>query len=657
MTGLAACFLTARAGTQIGSAPYRASATGAGNSHSPVFSADGGHVAFVSQANNLATNDDLGPHLDLFVRDLAARNTVLVSVSTNGFGGANDNISLYSLSSNAQVIAFDTAANNLAAGDSNGVSDIFVRDRLAGTTRLVSRSADGTGSGNGPSSNPLLSEDGRYVIFESLASNLVPNDVNGTNDVFIHDLTTGLTELVSVNTDGTGSAGGPSFSPAISADGQTVAFLSQARDVVNLLFLYTNFVSEVYVRRMPSAPTQWAGASQSAAAHEGFVITGAYDATEPALSRDGRYVAFKTSGQVARFDLLSPRNATFLSFTNHNQGVTVDYLRFYDNPRFGVSASATPLSLTPEGRHLAFQSSSNLTPSSGIVLADFETLVTNVFQTFPPATVSYTTNVGPRLRIVVTNAGPPAAPTWRDMTWLSLAADASQLFFLADATNLVAGLTNRSFQLYGSEAGSGAVSLLSTNAGSTAGPDLATISPATSPDGSLIGWDSPDDNIVADDLNRAWDVFVRGIDTGDTQLVSARHPALPASSGIALSRLDSNPRALSGHGRRIAVLSLDNALAPSDTNSWRDLFVRDVAEGVVYPVTHSGPAAPPSYLQPLPGSSTVAAPSLSVDGQVVCFATELSYASISTRTNRGLYWRDLSESTNRLIVAGNQLDA
>src|SRR5262245_624571 len=162
--------------TQVGSAPYRVSATAAGNSHSPVFSADGKHVAFVSHANNLVTNDDLGPHLDLFVRDLVTGNTVLVSVSTNGFGGANDNVALYSLSSNAQFIAFEADANNLAPGDTNRVSDVYVRDLLTGVTRLVSVNADGTGSGNGPSSNPLISEDGRYVVFESLASNLVTND-------------------------------------------------------------------------------------------------------------------------------------------------------------------------------------------------------------------------------------------------------------------------------------------------------------------------------------------------------------------------------------------------------------------------------------------------------------------------------------------------
>src|SRR5436190_20226282 len=203
--GMAGYVCSAHAETQVGSAPYRASATGAGNSHSPVFSADGRHVAFVSQANNLVTTDDLAPHLDLFVRDLVTSNTVLVNVSTNGFGGGNDNVGLYSISSNGQVVAFDTAASNLAVRDNNRVSDIYVHDLQYGSRWRVTVSAgdEGDGNANGPSYNPLLSEDGRYVIFESIASNLVTNDFNGTNDIFLCDLMTGTIELVSVNADGT----------------------------------------------------------------------------------------------------------------------------------------------------------------------------------------------------------------------------------------------------------------------------------------------------------------------------------------------------------------------------------------------------------------------------------------------------------------------
>jgi Tol biopolymer transport system component len=222
------------AGTfEAASTPFQAPSTGAGNSYAPVFSANGRFVAFLSHANNLVTNDDPQPHLDLFLRDLSASNTVLVSVGSNGLGGANNNVITFALSSNAIVIAFESAASNLAPGDTNRAADIFARDLVAGTTTLVSRNADGTASGNGPSTGPLISADGRYVIFESAASNLVTNDFNNTNDIFIHDLSTHTTSLVSVNADGTASPNGPSFSPSISEDGLTVAFVSRATNLVS----------------------------------------------------------------------------------------------------------------------------------------------------------------------------------------------------------------------------------------------------------------------------------------------------------------------------------------------------------------------------------------------------------------------------------------
>src|SRR5881394_248228 len=110
------------------SGPAQSSASAAGSSFNPIFSADGQHLVFVSHANNLVTNDDLGLSLDVFVRDLVNTNTVLVSVSTNGFGGANWDANYSSVSSNGQFIAFASRASNLAPGDTNGAIDVFVRD-------------------------------------------------------------------------------------------------------------------------------------------------------------------------------------------------------------------------------------------------------------------------------------------------------------------------------------------------------------------------------------------------------------------------------------------------------------------------------------------------------------------------------------------------
>jgi len=656
------------AATQVGSAPYRASATGAGNSHSSVFSADGKHVAFVSHANNLVTNDDLAPHLDLFMRDLAASNTVLVSVSTNSFGGANDNVGLYTLSSNAQVIAFDTAANNLAPGDANRGSDIYARDLLAGTTKLVTMNADGTGSANGPSSNPLISEDGRYIIFESLASNLVTNDFNGTNDIFIHDLTTGLTELVSVNADGTASPDGPSHSPSISADGLTIAFVSHA---TNLVQGVTNTLGEVYGRNVADGITRWAIASHLAATRRESSLVNPwrlpfpnsstldpYIASDPVLSADGRYVAFKTLHASVRFDLQRPTNSQYLTFTNSEPVPPfrrIDSFQFDDNPRLAVACGSGPMAFTPDGRYAAYATETNIVFRPGIVLVDFESLFTNVFCVLAEGCVgcprcSYITNVSVTAEIVLTNFTPVVGrETWTALSWLQSSPDASRVFFIANATNLVAGVTNRAFAIYGLDLFNRTVRILSTNRSGLAGSDLPGIVPSVSPDGSRIVWDSPDDNIVADDLNRAWDVFVRNVDTGGTQLISARHPDLPAASSITMSRLDLNPGAISANGQRIAMLSLDNTLAPNDTNNWRDLFVGDLVNGTNFDVSRSIHRVPFSAQTNFPATNTAVAPSLSADGHYVAFAGELTGTQ---STNRTIYWRDLQVSSNRVIASG-----
>jgi Tol biopolymer transport system component len=637
---------------RTGSTPYRASVTGAGNSHSPVFSADGRHIAFVSHANNLVTNDDLGPHLDLFVRDLVTSNTVLVSVSTNGFGGANDSIGLYTLSSNAHVIAFDTTANNLAPADTNQASDIYVRDLLAGTTRFVSMNAGGTGSANGPSSKPLLSEDGRYVIFESLASNLVTNDFNGTNDIFICDLTTGIIQLVSVNADGAASPDGPSHSPSISADGLTVAFVSHA---TNLVAGVTNNLGEVYARDVAMGSNLSAVASHLAATRlstlpGGQPIGVPYIASEPVLNASGRYVVFKTLGQTVRFDLQRPTNIVVQLFPpSPAQGALSNYFRFDDNPRLAVSTSETPFWFSQDGRFAAYSTRTNVFPQPGVMLVDFESFGTNVIHISGEGTASnyWFTNQVVWAKMVLTNAGiavPSIGKTWTQMPWLGASADASRVLVLADATNLVSAVTNRTFQIYAAGVSDGTVQLISTNLSGGPGLDLNGIVPASSPDGSLIAWDSPDDHIVADDLNRAWDVFVRNVDTGETQLMSARHPDLPAASGIALSRLDLNPGAISANGRHLAVLSLDNTLAANDTNNWRDLFLRDLITGTNIEI------ALPAFNR----RQAAAGPNLSADGRFIAFAGE-GFSPVLA-TNRTIYWRDLEAPTNRIIAAESEFN-
>ena len=627
-------------------ASYRASATASGNSYSPVFSADGRSVAFVGHANNLVTNDGSGPYLDAFVRDLAARKTFLLSVSTNGVGGADDDVRSLAISSNSEIAVFETAASNLWPGDANGIADIYVRDRKNGATRLVSVVADGIGAGNGRSFNPLLSVDGRYVVFESLASNLVTNDFNGTNDIFIRDLQTEVTSLVSVDLFNAGSADGPSHSASISADGLRVAFVSGA---TNLVAGVSNRLGEVYVRDVVGSATRWAGASHIPSTWTRNQASGqlaSYRAFDPILSADGHYVAFKTDAATVRFDLQRPVETIERMATNgNNRTVFV----FNDNPRVTRAATAVPLHFRAEGRLLFLEAPTNLPGGSfmgGIARVDFENLQTN--WTYSPCGGcqggTFTTNVFPSSELILTNTQGLAKPGWSRMNWLVSSPDGAMLYFLANLTNAAPGESTLfgTRQIHAFDTATRQIHLVSTNRSGGAGPDLGDAVPTVDGNVSHVAWDSPDSNIVVDDLNRAWDVFVRDLGDGTTTVVSTPDPALPGAISPGLA---SGPIRLSADGTRVAFVSADSSLIANDTNQLNDIFVRDLANPAQPPVSSLS-------LPPVPGAAGLNGldmadgPVLSADGRYLAFSRVTGFA---LETNRSIYWADLSIPTNRLI--------
>jgi hypothetical protein len=151
---------------------------GNGQSAGPTISADGRFVAFVSSATNLVPDDTNGA-FDVFVRDRQAGVTEVVSVSSSDAHG-DDVSAAPSLSAGGRFVAFSSQAKNLVSGDINGVYDVFVRDRQSKTTTRVSMSSSGAeGNGGSGNSNPsAISADGQHVVFNSLATNLVPGDTN-----------------------------------------------------------------------------------------------------------------------------------------------------------------------------------------------------------------------------------------------------------------------------------------------------------------------------------------------------------------------------------------------------------------------------------------------------------------------------------------------
>jgi Tol biopolymer transport system component len=197
-----------------------------GNSHSfaPALSADGRLVAFHSHASNLVGGDQNGVD-DVFVHDRQTRSTTRV---TTAAGGGDPNGGSYSpvISADGRLVAFLSDASNLVAGDGNGVRDVFVHDRGTGATSRVSVSSSGD-EGNLASTGIAISADGRFVAFASFAANLVADDANEFSDIFLRDLAAGTTKRVSLY-PGNVEADGNSMRPALSADGGIVAFDSEA---------------------------------------------------------------------------------------------------------------------------------------------------------------------------------------------------------------------------------------------------------------------------------------------------------------------------------------------------------------------------------------------------------------------------------------------
>ncbi len=164
----------------------------------PAISADGRYVAFTSLASNLVPGDTNGVQ-DIFVHDRQTGKTTRVSVDSAG-SEVNGISILPAISADGRYVAFTSFASNLVAGDTNGLTDIFVHDRQTGKTTKVS--VDSAGSeANGFSLLPVISADGRFVTFTSFASNLVAGDRNGVQDVFVHDRQTEETARVSADSD------------------------------------------------------------------------------------------------------------------------------------------------------------------------------------------------------------------------------------------------------------------------------------------------------------------------------------------------------------------------------------------------------------------------------------------------------------------------
>jgi Tol biopolymer transport system component len=243
-------------------------------------SGDGNLVPFYGTASNLVPGDTNNRY-DVFVRDVAAGTTERVSVDSFGVEGDMDSL-VPTVSTDGRYVAFESSSTNLVADDTNGFEDIFVHDRATGATTRVSVSSYGEQS-NHRSSTPWISGDGRYVAFASMASNLVPNGSLGNWDIYVHDRLSGETAMLSRST--LGQAGNnASYTPVMTGDGRWVVFRSYAS---NLVVGDGNGQPDIFLRdREAGVTTMVSGVPDGGDGNNGAI--------EAALSDDAAAIAFSS---------------------------------------------------------------------------------------------------------------------------------------------------------------------------------------------------------------------------------------------------------------------------------------------------------------------------------------------------------------------------
>jgi uncharacterized repeat protein (TIGR01451 family) len=340
-------------------------------------SADGRYVAFESDASTLVVGDK-NRAKDVFVRDRLTGNTTRVSVSSTGLPG-NSNSQSSAISANGRYVAFTSDASNLVAWDTNGFPDVFVHDCKTGETRLVSVSSAHE-QGSAQSNSPVISADGRYVAFTSYADNLVAGDTNGFPDVFVRDLKTGKTTLVSVSSAGVQG----SQSDAISADGRYVVFTSEINGefsptsvfVRDLKTRTTTVVNSRFGRNWGgriSADGRWVALTSrkfdraaQAQLHDrvtgvtiGIVPGGGYlpgyFSHSDAISADGRYVTVVSgSPLVVPEDKCEPLGFDDVYLYDRETGKVTGISKITGDEACGYNGSPA---ISADGRYVAFTSS------------------------------------------------------------------------------------------------------------------------------------------------------------------------------------------------------------------------------------------------------------------------------------------------------------
>jgi uncharacterized repeat protein (TIGR01451 family) len=519
------------------------SGTGAGNAYSdhPVLSANGRFVLFGSYASDLAPGDT-NSRYDIFLRDVVARTTALVSANPLGLAGNNQCGSHYFVSADGRYVAFESYATDLAPGTPPSTRQVFRKDMLTGTT-VIASVKNASSAANGNVTLTGMSRDGRFVMFDTDANNVSNNDTNSGGDVFIRDMSAARTRLVSVNTARTGPADKPSFSMALSPSGQYVVFSSLADDLTSASV--PPFVNELYLRDMTANST---------------VLLSTRFGTNVGAN-GGAYEAAVSSSGLAAFSSY----ATDIAQVDANSGLDI-FMRAFGDP--------APTLVTPAvgstGGGWSYQSKLSADGSSV------------VFQGYAPNLVLHDANGQPDVfirdlkadatRLVSINAAGTGSGAGYSQN-PEASQDGRFVVFESSAPDLVTNDFNGATDVFLRDTLAGSTLLVSVNRSGNASGNADSISPHLTPDGQFIVFESLAGNLVSNDLNNASDIFLRNRTNNLVELISVN------GTGTASGNAESHFPVISANGRWVAFDSRASNLGPPDNNNHSDVYVRDRQTG------------------------------------------------------------------------------
>ena len=454
-------------------------------SQRPAISSNGRFVVFVSRAPDLVPADTNGTS-DVFLHDRQNGVTERISVDPAG-AEANDASSVPSISSDGRFVAFASNATNLVPGDTNGTSDIFLRDRQSGMTERVDLD-DSANQSNGGSGRSSISADGRFIAFSSGASNLVSGDTNGASDIFVRDRDMGTTERVALDSSGT-EANDDSFRPKISSNGRFVVFDSEAS---NLVANDNNGLFDVFLHDRQTGLTD--RVSVDSAGGEGNDSS-----NRPAISSDGRFVAFVSDASNL---VAEDNNGEFDVFVHDRASGTTERASVASDGDEGMNGFTGFTSISGDGRLLVFNSEA---------------------QNFSPNDQQSSEDIFIRDRQTETTERVSIAPVGTQANEQSFRASSSSggrfIAFESRATNLVSGDTNGETDIFVHDRQAGTTERVSVASSGTEG-DGGSFDPSISADGRFVAFTSRATNLVSGDTNAEFDIFVHDRQAGTTERVS-----------------------------------------------------------------------------------------------------------------------------------------